>query len=45
MRTLTLIALIDVGAYIAIGIYSNLQTAVAIFILIWMNNIGQSEEK
>ena len=43
-KLLVLLAVIALGAYIAIGIYSNWQTALAIFILVWMNNIAKSED-
>lgn len=41
MKTQIQIGIIALGALIAVGIYSNWQTAVAIFTLMWMNNIEQ----
>lgn len=38
MKLITVLALIGIGAYIAIAIYSNWQTAVAIYVLMSVSN-------
>lgn len=45
MKIKIMVGIIALGALIAVGIYSNWQTAVAIFVLMWMNNIEQRVEK
>jgi len=37
--------LLGICVYVTIGIYSNWQTAVAIFITMWANNIDQAKVK
>ena len=44
MKLQLLILAIALGAHIAIAIYSNWQTSLAIFIAMWMNNISQEVE-